>query len=120
MALFKRNKDKGKRLADGSGDERPVDKPKRKRPASAYPVPLLHPIPCLYCLYRSLMGSVADPKWLNRRYRVQATTSQSLATHLDAQERPPHALCHRLAVCADRSRAHLGQQYREFKGRLFC
>jgi hypothetical protein len=34
MALFKRNKDKGKRLADGSGDERPVDKPKKKRPAS--------------------------------------------------------------------------------------
>ncbi|KAG7529556.1 hypothetical protein FFLO_05572 [Filobasidium floriforme] len=34
MALFKRNKDKGKRLADGSGDERPVDKPKRKRPAN--------------------------------------------------------------------------------------
>ena len=36
MALFKRNKDKGKRLADGSGDERPVDKPKRKRPASTF------------------------------------------------------------------------------------
>ena len=36
MALFKRNKDKGKRLADGSGDERPVDKPKKKRPASEF------------------------------------------------------------------------------------
>ena len=39
MPLFKRNKDKGKRLADGSGDERPVgeggEKPlKKKRPAS--------------------------------------------------------------------------------------
>jgi hypothetical protein len=63
MALFKRNKDKGKRLADGSGDERPVDKPKRKRPASAYPVPLPHPIPCLYI---SLMGFIADTCMLIR------------------------------------------------------
>jgi hypothetical protein len=63
MALFKRNKDKGKRLADGSGDERPVDKPKRKRPASTYPVPLLHLIPCLYI---SLIEFVADTCMLIR------------------------------------------------------
>jgi hypothetical protein len=51
MALFKRNKDKGKRLADGSGDERPVDKPKKKRPASAYSVPSLYLTSCHYILF---------------------------------------------------------------------
>lgn len=51
MALFKRNKDKGKRLADGSGDERPVDKPKKKRPASAYSVLRLYPTSRNYTLF---------------------------------------------------------------------